>query len=79
MGSGRFVTYLPNTVEQQQQQQRFFQPPRAVAHTAALASCYSRFRHAAEWIGHVDDDEFLVRPPSPARPHLPFCMPAVGL
>lgn len=38
----------------------YFTPPRAIAQTAALASCYSRFRGSSEWMIHIDDDEFLV-------------------
>lgn len=38
----------------------FFSPPRAIAHTAALSSCYSRFRHTTNWMLHIDDDEYLV-------------------
>lgn len=37
----------------------YFQPPRAIAQTAALASCYSRFRTSSEYIAHIDDDEFF--------------------
>jgi hypothetical protein len=41
---------------------RFFFPPRAISHTAALASCYARYRHDTQWMAHIDDDEYLVRP-----------------
>jgi hypothetical protein len=37
-----------------------FKVPGTIAHNAALASCYSRFRDSSRWIAHVDDDEFLV-------------------
>lgn len=49
MGSGRIIHYG-----------FFFRPPRAISQTAALASCYSRFKHTTEWMIHVDDDEFMV-------------------
>jgi hypothetical protein len=39
---------------------RFFFPPRAISHTAALASCYARYRHDTVWMAHIDDDEYLV-------------------
>ena len=38
----------------------YFFSPRAIAQTAALASCYARFKHTTKWMAHVDDDEFLV-------------------
>jgi hypothetical protein len=44
---------------------QFFFPPRAISHTAALASCYARYRHETRWMAHIDDDEYLVRHPSP--------------
>jgi len=37
----------------------YFQPPRAIAQTAALASCYSRFKHTSKYMLHMDDDEFF--------------------
>eukprot|EP01038_Epipyxis_sp_PR26KG_P016571 gene16571-22622_t len=36
-----------------------FRPPRAIAQTAALASCYARFRSSSKYITHIDEDEFL--------------------
>ena len=53
MGSGRWVQWVENKASV------FFQPPRTISHTAALASCYSRFKFTTEWMAHVDDDEFL--------------------
>eukprot|EP01041_Mallomonas_annulata_P002579 gene2579-5041_t len=53
MGAGRWVHYLDNG------DSTFFQPPRAIAQTAALASCYSRYRSTTKWMAHIDDDEFL--------------------
>jgi hypothetical protein len=41
-----------------------FSPPRAIAQTAALSSCYLRFRHLSKYIIHVDDDEFITFSPS---------------
>jgi len=35
-----------------------FRPPRAIAQTAALDSCYSRYRSRSKYIGHIDEDEF---------------------
>lgn len=37
----------------------YFQPPRAIAQTAALASCYTRYRSTSKYIAHIDDDEFF--------------------
>lgn len=36
-----------------------FLPPKAIAQTAALASCYSRFKATTDWMAHIDDDEFF--------------------
>ena len=36
-----------------------FWPPRAIAQSAALASCYSRFRRFTKYMMHIDDDEFV--------------------
>ena len=46
----------------------FFQPPRAIAQSAALASCYSRFRRFTKYMVHIDDDEFIVMNSSLANP-----------
>lgn len=53
-------TDTPDTV-------RHFFPPRAVAQTAALASCYTRVRSASvsRYVMHIDDDEFVsLSPPA---------------
>jgi hypothetical protein len=47
---------------------QFFFPPRAISHTAALASCYARYRHETHWMAHIDDDEYLVPPSVPPSP-----------
>ena len=36
-----------------------FHPPKAIAQSAALASCYSRYRSHTEYMMHIDDDEFI--------------------
>lgn len=35
------------------------QPPRPIAQIAALASCYSRFKHMTKYLIHIDMDEFI--------------------
>lgn len=35
------------------------QPPRPIAQIAALASCYSRFKHTTKYLIHIDMDEFI--------------------
>ena len=37
----------------------FFKPPRAIAQSAALGSCYSRFKRFTKYMMHIDDDEFV--------------------
>ena len=54
MGSGRFVIYTDPA-----EGLTAFRPPRAIAHSAALASCYSRFRKTSRYMMHIDDDEFV--------------------
>lgn len=39
---------------------KFFQPPPRIAQTAALASCYVRFRSSTRYMTSIDDDEFLL-------------------
>lgn len=56
MSSGRGTWWLE---EWDQVEFTYFQPPRAVAQTAALASCYSRFRYFSRYMAHIDDDEFF--------------------
>ena len=53
MASGRWVHFKNG------EERIYFQPPRVISQTGALASCFSRFKHTSEWIAHVDDDEFL--------------------
>ncbi len=42
--------------------QVWFSPPRPVAQTAAIGSCYVRFKHTSKYMMHLDEDEFLVLP-----------------
>lgn len=53
--SGRFVEYRDRS---KRYPQHFF-PPKAIAQSAALASCLSRFRYTSRYIAHIDDDEFF--------------------
>jgi len=39
---------------------QFFLPPPRLAQTAALASCYTRFKHSTKYLASIDDDEFLI-------------------
>lgn len=61
MGSGRWINIMAQMKNSTEFSNVFFQPPRAVAQTAALASCFSRFKSTSKWMAHMDDDEFLVR------------------
>jgi len=59
MASGRPAMWFDTPNNSTNPRQREFFPPRAIAHTTALASCYSRFRHTSRYFIHVDDDEFI--------------------
>ena len=54
MGGGRFATW-----NDKKEWKRIFKPPKAIAQSAALASCYSRYRSHTEYMMHIDDDEFI--------------------
>lgn len=56
MASGRFAILQDKIYTNLTE---FFQPPRAIAHSAALSSCYMRFRYSSRYIAHIDVDEFL--------------------
>lgn len=64
MASGRYVIYTDPT-----EGLVAFRPPRAIAHTAALASCYSRFRKKSRYMMHIDDDEFVALSPILMQPN----------
>jgi hypothetical protein len=53
MASGRWAIWFQNNTK------HAFKSPRALAQSAALASCYSRFKHSSRYMLHIDDDEFL--------------------
>ena len=55
MSSGRWFGWR----ESSDQNLSWFQPPTAIAQTAALDSCYLRFKHTSKYMAHVDDDEFI--------------------
>ena len=61
--SGRYVIYTDPT-----EGLVAFRPPRAIAHSAALASCYSRFRKKSRYMMHIDDDEFVALSPTLMQP-----------
>ena len=46
----------------------YFHPPRPIAQSAALASCYSRFKRFTKYMMHIDDDEFVAMNSSLVRP-----------
>lgn len=54
MAGGRWSSYEYNG------ESLSFKSPRAISQHAALASCYSRFRHTSTYMTHIDEDEFLV-------------------
>jgi hypothetical protein len=54
--SSRYVKDNPD----QKANSTSFLPPKPIAQTAALGSCYSRFRHTSEYIMHIDVDEFVL-------------------
>lgn len=60
MASGRWVSYNLINGSRNSSTNKYFFPPRAIAQTAALSSCYMRFKGVSDWIAHIDDDEFLV-------------------
>ena len=53
MASGRYVSYTGSDGG------GIFKAPKAIAQSAALASCYSRYRSHTEYMMHIDDDEFI--------------------
>lgn len=59
MASGRFLTW-----NDPESGFNIFHPPKAIAQSAALASCYSRYRSHTEYMMHIDDDEFIAMGPS---------------
>lgn len=56
MASGHLTWWYPNYPDTQNVET--FRPPRAVSQTAALSSCYARYRSKSKYIGHIDEDEF---------------------
>ena len=67
MASGRWCHWRNNTLSLQERA-TFFQPPRAISQTAALSSCYSRYKKFSKYIMHIDDDEFVVMNSDLANP-----------
>ena len=62
MAGGRFLAYTPeeNSPEiKAGYSVGVFYPPKAIAQSAALASCYSRYKDHTEYMMHIDDDEFI--------------------
>lgn len=64
MANGRWATWYENDVKFD------FKSPRAIAQSAALASCYSRFKYTSKYMIHVDDDEFMVFSPSKVKEYM---------
>ena len=62
MASGRWCHW-----KLQRPKVQYFWPPKAIAQSAALASCYSRFRRFTKYMIHIDDDEFVTMNSSIAR------------
>ena len=62
MASGRSCHWASNSTGNQ-----FFKPPAAIAQSAALGSCYSRFKRFTKYMMHIDDDEFVAMNLSIAR------------
>jgi hypothetical protein len=59
MASGHLTFWYPDIDKNSTENVQTFRPPRAIAQTAALSSCYSRYRSRSKYIGHVDEDEFF--------------------
>jgi hypothetical protein len=59
MASGHLTWWYPD-IDKTGDTQRveMFRPPRAISQTAALDSCYARYRSRSKYIGHIDEDEF---------------------
>jgi hypothetical protein len=55
MASGRSANWLDKDLNSY----KGFTPPKPIAQSAALSSCYSRYRSLSKYIVHIDDDEFL--------------------
>lgn len=55
MSSGRWFGWR----ESSEQNLSWFHPPFAISQTAALDSCYLRFKHTSKYMAHIDDDEFI--------------------
>ena len=53
MASGRYASWRLNGTKYE------FHPPKAIAQSAALTSCMTRFKRFTEYMMHVDDDEFI--------------------
>lgn len=68
MANGRIAIWFENDVKY------YFQSPKAIAQSAALASCYSRYKHTSRYMIHVDDDEFF----SYSIPHLKQMIPSIS-
>jgi hypothetical protein len=59
MAKGRFVLYR-NESDNSTVLHKEFRPPKPITQYAALASCYTRFKHTSKYIVYIDDDEYLV-------------------
>ena len=56
MASGHLTWWYPHFPNTRRVET--FRPPRAISQTAALDSCYARYRSRSKYIGHIDEDEF---------------------
>jgi len=65
---GRSFFYYLNQ-EREHKDLRVFHPPNPIAQTAALTSCYTRFKHTSKYMIHIDTDEFLAVNPSGSTPN----------
>ena len=57
MASGRWCHWTNSSMSHEEYH---FQPPKAIAQSAALGSCYSRYKRFTKYMMHIDDDEFVV-------------------
>jgi len=65
---GRSFFYYLNQ-EREHKDLRIFNPPNPIAQTAALTSCFTRFKHTSKYIIHIDTDEFIALNPNSSVPN----------
>jgi hypothetical protein len=70
MASGRYVQF-DDPIDMRNDSYTLFFPPKPIAQTTALASCYSRYKRSSNYIMHIDVDEFVMLSPGLVSMTLP--------